>query len=116
MADALNEALMVLLAGMTVVFVSLVLLAGLIWLVRTVDETINARRIRRYEAGIAEATGGEELNDEIVAVLAAAATVAIRRPIVIRRVRFLQATRNPAWAVTGRLNIMGSHAPQRRKS
>jgi hypothetical protein len=76
---------------------------------------LNARRIRKYEAGVAAATE-DEVNDEIVAVIAAAATVAIRHPIVIRRVRFLQSGRSPTWAVTGRLNVMASHAISRRKS
>jgi hypothetical protein len=57
-----------------------------------------------------------DLNDEIVAVLAASATVMLKRPISIRRVRFLEPSAEPAWAVTGRLNIMASHAISRRKS
>ncbi len=48
-------------------------------------------------------------DEEIIAVLAAAATAALKRRIVLRRVRFLQHSGGSAWSVTGRLNVMGSH-------
>lgn len=71
-------------------------------------------RIRTMHA--ADWAGQNSLDEETVAVLAAAATVALKRPVSVRRVRFLAPGAEPTWAVMGRLNIMASHAIVRRKS
>lgn len=114
MADRLLEALMLLLVGLGGVFAALVLLAGTIWLLRSADERINAWRIQRYARRLETGTADPQLNDELVAVLAAAATLAIRKPIVIRRIKFLATNVTPSWAVTGRINIMASHSVSKR--
>ena len=36
--------------------------------------------------------------------------------VTISKIRFLESGAEPAWAVTGRLNIMASHAITKRKS
>jgi sodium pump decarboxylase gamma subunit len=114
--ESFVESLLLLIVGMGGVFSALLLLAGMIWLFRAADEQLNRRRIRKYAKTVETAPGVEEINDEIVAVLSAAAVAALRKPIRIRRVRFLTAGGEGAWAVTGRLNVMASHQISRRKS
>jgi Na+-transporting methylmalonyl-CoA/oxaloacetate decarboxylase gamma subunit len=64
------------------------------------------------------ATGGSPIVDnELVAVLTAAATAVLKKPIRVRRVRFV--SRQPAgsagWVSQGRSGIMGSHRPHLRR-
>ena len=66
--------------------------------------TAAAEPARPGEGG-PEAPGHDE---ELLAVLAAAALAAAGRQVRLRRIRFLQ-PEGSAWAVTGRLNIMASH-------
>ena len=114
--DNITESLLLLVVGMSVTLVVLSALAGLIWFLKNADEWLNSRRIKNYATKVDTHKVDVDLNDEIVAVLAASATVMLKRPISIRRVRFLEPSAEPAWAVTGRLNIMASHAISRRKS
>ena len=116
MMDLMLEASLILVVGMGVVFLSLLLFAGLIVALRASDERFNLFRIRRYTARVEAKPGQEDVNDELVAVLTAAAAVAIRKPVRIRRMRFLDGAATGAWTSTGRLNIMASHAIPKRKS
>lgn len=110
------ESALLLVVGMSATITVLGGLAGLIWLLKTVDEKVNTHRIKSYADKVETHKVDVEVNDEIVAVLATAAAVMLRRPVSIRRIRFLKPDVEPAWAVTGRLNIMASHAISRRKS
>jgi Na+-transporting methylmalonyl-CoA/oxaloacetate decarboxylase gamma subunit len=114
MLAPVTDTLLVVLVGMASVFASLSLLALLIWAVRSADEALNARRIRSYAATVSELPE-EEINDELVAVVAAAAMAAIKQPLEVRRMRFLGPETGRTWAATGRLTIMGSHAVQRKR-
>jgi sodium pump decarboxylase gamma subunit len=114
--ENLYQSILLLVIGMSVTITVLASLAGLIWLLKAVDEKVNSRRIRTYAEKVETHKVDVDVNDEIVAVLAAAAAATLRRPVSIRRVRFLIPSAEPAWAVTGRLNIMASHAISRRKS
>jgi len=117
MVDRLIESLLLLALGMTGVFCSLILLAGMIQLLKVVDEWLNRRRIERYTREIETKTmDAEELNDELAAVVTAAAVATLKKPIAIRRIRLFDSREAGAWAVTGRLNIMASHAIAKRKS
>jgi sodium pump decarboxylase gamma subunit len=114
--DNVLQSLLLMIVGMSVTLVVLSVLAGLIWTLKIIDERLNSRRIKNYAAKVDTRKVDIDLNDEIVAVLAASATAMLKRPVSIRRVRFLTPSAEPAWAVTGRLNIMASHAISRRKS
>jgi Na+-transporting methylmalonyl-CoA/oxaloacetate decarboxylase gamma subunit len=116
MAEMLLQATLILLVGLVVVFSSLLLFAGTILLLRALDERFNLFRIRRYTARVEASPLAQDMNDELVAVLTAAAVAALRRPVRIRRMRFLESGTAGAWTSTGRLNIMASHAISRRKS
>lgn len=111
----LLESLLLLLVGMASVLASLLLLAGMISGLKTLDERINRLRIRRYSEKIESENKEDEVNDEFAAILAAAAMTTVRKPVLIRRVRFLEETQGGAWASTGRLSIMASHRIIKRK-
>jgi sodium pump decarboxylase gamma subunit len=117
MEQRIVESLLLLVAGMTSVFTALLLLAGMIRLLEWTDRTLNTKRIKKYSEKVETHKVDDELNDEIVAVIAAAVAATLRPPVRIRRIRFLTGGgSDPAWAVTGRLNIMASHAIAKRKS
>lgn len=103
--DNFSQSLQLLVIGMSVTLVVLSVVAFFV-----------IRRIKSHADTVNTHHGDADLNDETVAVLAAAATVMLKRPVSIRRVRFLTPAAEPTWAVVGRLNIMASHAISRRKS
>ena len=113
MIEKLIEALLVLVAGMSVVFVSLSALAGMIWFIKAADEKINALRIRWYSKKVA--ADPDEIHDELAAVISAAVFTVLRKPVIIRKIHFLDNRSGDAWAVTGRLNIMASRPIRKRK-
>jgi sodium pump decarboxylase gamma subunit len=114
--ERLIESILLLIVGMTGVFLSLMFLAGIIWLLRFADEELNKRRIKQYAARVEAKQLSDDVNDELVAIITAAAATALHRPVTIRKVHFLGQQENAAWAVTGRLNVMASHAISKRKS
>jgi sodium pump decarboxylase gamma subunit len=109
------ESLLLLTAGMAVTLTALSFLAGMIWAMKWGDEKLNARKIRTYAQKVETRQLDDEVNDEVVAVIAAAATAAIKKRVTIKRITFLSPGPGQAWAVTGRLNIMASHAIAKRK-
>jgi hypothetical protein len=116
MFDQFTASLVLLVVGMGGVFISLLALAGMIWLFKAADEWLNQRRIRQY-AETAIASGEPDgINDELVAVITAAATAAAERSVRVRKVRFLSPIAAGAWASSGRLNVMASHQISRRKT
>ncbi len=116
MTDPIVEALLLLVVGMASVFAALFLLAGMIRFLEWADSRINTIRIRKYADKVETHQVDDDVNDEIVAVITAAIAATIRKPVVVRKIRFLESGAEPAWAVTGRLNIMASHAITKRKS
>src|SRR5512138_1813149 len=98
MFDNIIQSLILLVVGMGGVFSALLLLAGMIWLLKSADEWTNRLRIRRYARGADAAAGEEGVNDEIVAVITAAATAAARRRVRVKTVRFLSPLTAGAWA------------------
>jgi sodium pump decarboxylase gamma subunit len=114
--ENLLESVILLVVGMGGVFAALLLLAGMIWLFKAADDRLNHRRIRKYSETVESAQGVEDVNDEVVAVLSAAAAAVLKKPVRVRRIRFLTTGPAATWAVTGRLNVMASHQISRRKS
>ncbi|MBK6846323.1 MAG: OadG family protein [Proteobacteria bacterium] len=120
--DALIESMWLLLVGMGGVFAALLLFAGLFATLSALDRRLTRWRARRAAEPAAAANPGAQLGgdepreaEELVAVLAAAASVALRRRVRVRTVqRLAPGTGNP-WATAGRLTIMASHAMDRRK-
>ena len=116
MLENLVESGLLLVVGLVGVFAVLLLMAGMIWALKSSDEWLNRLRIRKYAQKVETKQVEEDINDEIVAVLAAAATTVLKKPLRIRKVRFLGTQEGEAWAVTGRLNVMASHQISKRKS
>jgi sodium pump decarboxylase gamma subunit len=113
--DQFVESLLLLVVGMAVTLTALSSLAGMIWAMKWADEKLNAHKIRTYAQKVETHQVDDEVNDEVVAVIAAAATAAMRKRVTIKRITFLSPAPGQAWAVTGRLNIMASHAIAKRK-
>lgn len=106
------EGLTLMIIGMLVVFVSLVLLLGLVTLISKLAVEKPATAPASGDASAEPATTMPTGPDpQLVAVLSAAAATALHRPVRIRRVRFLgqdrQAT-GSAWSSHGRQTIMQS--------
>lgn len=113
MIDRLLEALLVLGVGLAGVFTCLSGLAFMIWLIKSVDETINNLRIRLYSKKLE--VQPDTIHDELVAVITAAVYSTFKKQVTIRKIRFLDNRSGDAWAVTGRLNIMASRPIRKRK-
>jgi Na+-transporting methylmalonyl-CoA/oxaloacetate decarboxylase gamma subunit len=116
MLERFIESSILLIVGLGGVFAALLLMAGMIWMMRSSDEWLNAFRIRRYAKKVEEKASEDEVNDEVIAVIAAATATALRRHVRIRKIRFLGTQAPGAWAVTGRLNVMASHQISKRKT
>ena len=115
MFENLGESVVLLAVGVTGVFVCLLLLALMIWAFRTADEWLNKKRIQKYSERVESHLADEDINDELVAVLSAAASSILKKHIKVRRIHFLGDTEGTSWASTGRLNIMASHLIPKRK-
>ena len=116
MTDPIVEAVLLMVAGMSAVFSALLLLAGMIRLLEWTDTRLNSLRIRKYAEKLESHQIEDDVNDEVVAVITAAISTTLKQPVIVRKIRFLNSGPGPAWAVTGRLNIMASHAIAKRKS
>ena len=116
MTDPIVEALLLMVAGLSAVFSALLLLAGMIRLLEWADTRLNSLRIRKYAEKVDSHQIEDDVNDEVVAVITAAIATTLKQPVVVRKIHFLSSGPGPAWAVTGRLNIMASHAIAKRKS
>jgi hypothetical protein len=64
---------------------------------------------RKKKVPPAAALAADGIDEETLAIISAAVEVALRKPVRVRRIRFLQNDGTTPWSVTGRLNIMGSH-------
>lgn len=49
------------------------------------------------------------LDDEILGVITAAAFIALKRPAVIKSIKFLENIPNTDWSAYGRIKLMNSH-------
>jgi len=58
---------------------------------------------------------GPAIDPHVLAVLTAAATSVVKRPVVIRQARFVRTIDAAAWSRQGRRTIMASHRPRRSK-
>lgn len=110
----IDDALMIMVIGMAVVFCSLAILMGAImainwlWAAKPAPVVITPAPPPSTE-NIPETI--ESLDPALVALLAAAATAVIRRPVRIRGVRFVDRP-DQAWAQMGRQGVMRSHRPR----
>jgi Na+-transporting methylmalonyl-CoA/oxaloacetate decarboxylase gamma subunit len=103
-----TNAFALMIVGMLVVFTSLSVIGLLIALInRLLDSSEAAKPV--VEAAPASA----KTDTELVAMLTAAATAALRRPVRVHRVRMLGLTSRQHWVAEGRAGVMTSHRVRR---
>jgi sodium pump decarboxylase gamma subunit len=122
-SQRLNEALILMLVGMGVVFLALILLWAVIAIIDRLSDRSAAQAQAEGEAEPApapapaaapEPTPGEAVDPELLAVLTAAATAVLHRHVRISRVHFVR-RHDEAWAREGRRDVMTSHHPHLHK-
>lgn len=132
---AVNDALQLIGTGMVVVFSALLLLLLMVTVINRLFPTAAPKTAAPKTEGqgapetsapaapppmpaVSTATGGTGVVDqELIAVLTAAATVALQKRVRVSRIRFIdpKLSGHPGWVVQGRAGILGSHRPQRRR-
>jgi sodium pump decarboxylase gamma subunit len=115
MEDPIFQSISLSVLALGIVLVTFIVLILAVRVIRWADERLNSLRIAEYAQKVELHQIEDEMNDEIVAVITAAVAATLKKPVVVRKIRFLSAESEPAWAVTGRLNIMASHAVAKRK-
>jgi len=100
------SAVSLMIIGMLVVFVSLSVIGLLI--------ALSNRVFADRKPGPGGAETPETAQRELIAVLTAAATAALRRPVRVHRVRMLGLTGREPWVTEGRVGIMTSHRIRKR--
>lgn len=106
--DNIIESLVLLVVGMTGVLLSLAFLALVIWTMKVVDEKLNARKISKYATKVDTQPSDIGVNDEIVAIITAAAMAEIKKAITVKRIHFIDPNVGSSWASSGRSHMMAS--------
>jgi|DewCreStandDraft_4_1066084.scaffolds.fasta_scaffold00292_10 Na+-transporting methylmalonyl-CoA/oxaloacetate decarboxylase gamma subunit len=107
--EKLIEALLILFVGMTSVFLSLLFFYIVIFMIREVDEKLNNFLVQKKLVPTKLDTEKAQIKPEIVAAISAAAYQTFHQPVKIKKIHFLDDSSSREWAVSGRINIMGSH-------
>ena len=121
-AGDLTQGLILMVVGMFVVFAALtvlmILIAGVNELAKETPRLApppSPRPASRTPApGSAPAPPTPATDPRLVAILTAAATATLKRPVAVRAVRYAGRSRDSTWARQGRRTIMSSHQPRRR--
>lgn len=114
MLENIEVALMLLIVGLGVVFVSLFMFNILISTMKFVDEKINKMRVgKKLSIKKEDVAPEEKITPEVVAIITAAAIEAFHKPIRIKKIHFLDSHDSSSWTNTGRLGVLGSHSLKR---
>ena len=89
----------------SVVMCVMALLVGVLY----AFQFVTRRQAAAQAAASASVLPEDGVTPELVAVLAAAATVALGRSVVVRRINVLRATGQENWSRVGRIDILRSH-------
>ena len=95
---------LVALVCMSVVMCVMALLVGVLYAFQAVS-----RRQAAATSSAAPAAAEEGITPELVAVLAAAATAALGKAVVVRRIHALRPAGQENWSRVGRIDILRSH-------
>ena len=114
MFERLSESSLLLIVGMGGVFASLLVISGMIWVFKFVDETLNSRRVKKYAEKVEQKSVDPDHNDELIAVVSAAVAATLLQPVTVRRIRFLGDTSGESWTSAGRGSIMASHTIKKK--
>ena len=90
---------------MSVVMCVMTLLVSVLYALQAVSRRQAAAAASAAAAALPD--GG--ITPELVAVLAAAATAALGKPVVVRRINVLRPTGQENWSRVGRIDILRSH-------
>lgn len=96
---------LVALVCMSVVMCVMALLVGVLY----AFQAVTRRQAAAAAAGEAAAVPEDGVTPELVAVLAAAATAALGRSVVVRRIHVLRPAGQENWSRVGRIDILRSH-------
>ena len=96
---------LVALVCMSVVMCVMALLVGVLY----AFQALSRGRAATAEAAAASAVPEDGITPELVAVLAAAATAALGKSVVVRRIHVLRPPGQENWSRVGRIDILRSH-------
>ncbi|MCB1964222.1 MAG: OadG family protein [Rhodocyclaceae bacterium] len=107
----IGEGVELMIVGMGVVFSALVLVGLVMVVLRLVaaDKQPAAKPSAAAASAAAKTPAEPAITPELIAVLAAAATVAVGRPARVSRVRFVSYTPGHAWTERGRTTVQSSY-------
>lgn len=97
------------LTGVSVVMCVMTLLVGVLYALQAVSRRQAARNAAAAAAAPAPAAPAGGVTPELVAVLAAAATAALGKSVVVRRIHALRPPGQETWSRVGRIDILRSH-------
>lgn len=126
--EAVDDAIGLMLVGMAVVFTALVLLYGMVTLINRLGDRLGQRAVAEATRTPRVAAKGQAapaakpapdqsdaITPQLLAVLTAAATAAMHKPVQVTRVKFVHQNKGQLWAQMGRRSIMTSHRLPHRK-
>ncbi|MEM1331582.1 MAG: OadG family protein [Planctomycetota bacterium] len=106
-APAMGTGVALMIVGMSVVFSSLVVIGLVIGLISMLAQPNAVDEAPVQPAG--RPSPEDAVSPELVAVITAAATAAVRRPVRVRRVVMLGRSDGDPWVSAGRAVLIGSH-------
>ncbi len=122
MMDRLSEALLILVVGMGGVLGSLLFFYFVITLINKLEEkflrwqkakSLKPVKIRPTELKESALEEVEIDDDELTAILTAAAFASTHADILVTRIRFLKQPTVTSWSTIGKMNLIGSHIIQK---
>ncbi|MFH1051703.1 MAG: OadG family transporter subunit [bacterium] len=111
MYEKLTEALIVMIVGIGGVFLSLLFFYLLMIVLNVVDSKVNKYRVNKKLSPKTKLDNIEpkiQITPEIVAVISAAAYEVFKKPVVVKKIKYLTKSAT-TWSETGRMIVMGSH-------
>lgn len=107
--------------GMTVVFIALLMLVGVVTLFKRLGEQRQAKPAEpsaatKTAAPPAPAAPAGSIPPHLIIVLAAAASEMMGQPVRVTRIRYRQLESDVGWARQGRIGIMAGHQNVQRKT
>lgn len=123
MWERLSEGFLVLVVGMGGVMISLLFFYFVIafinkadaWFVNYQKEKAEKERLRNLppQTQIANAESEMEDDEELLAVITAAAESMLSGRVLVKSLRFLRSSSSTTWATIGRMNLISSHDVQK---
>jgi len=107
-----EEALILMIIGMLVVFAVLTFFYLLIVSINQINFFFNRRKANKklnLDGKNPSTLKSDDINPEIVAVIAAAVLVTLKSRVEIKSIKFLNEPEDTSWARIGRLSLIESH-------